>query len=235
MTNFLQDAIEAALSQKWDSAIKINKEILKENKDDVDTLCRLAYAYQHTGEIERAKKIYKKILSLDKFHAVAVKNLQKLNSATDANFKSNSRRRVPPSLFIEEPGKTKTVQLINLAPSKTINKLSIGDLVILFAKKHSVEVRDEDKTYFGALPDDVAFRLIKFMDAGNTYLAAIKNLNKNFVSVFIREMTRGKKLQHQSTFTPSFVKEFNPSIQREIKKRVVDENEIEENQESDEE
>ena len=63
MEDAVSDAISAALAQNWDRAIEINKTILKNNKDDLETLCRLAYAYLQYGEIDKAKKLYKKILA----------------------------------------------------------------------------------------------------------------------------------------------------------------------------
>ena len=216
-------AIDAALAQNWEEAVKINKEILKKNKNDLDALSRLAFVYIQTCEFERAKKLYKKILSLDKFNNLALKNLGKIDSLHGSP-KKLSHQRVSPGLFIEEPGKTKIVQLRNLAPGKIISRLNIGDTVTLHPKKHSVEIRGENKEYYGALPDDIAFRLIKFITAGNTYMACIKNIQKNSVSVFIREITRGKKLAHQPTFSSVAKKDYTPSIHRGLKKIVVTDN-----------
>lgn len=222
-----QAAIKSALAQNWEEAVRINKELLKKNKEDIDSLTRLAYAYTQVDELEKAKKTYKKILSLDKYNKLALKNLNKIDNISPRHHKPMMREHVHPSLFIEEPGKTKVIQLINLAPNKILSLLNIGETVAIYAKKHSVEIRGNDKSYYGALPDDVAFRMLKFIEAGNTYLACIKNIQKNSVSVFIREMTRGKKLSHQPTFTASTIKEFTPSIQKEIKKTIIsEENEI---------
>ncbi|OGG06082.1 hypothetical protein A3D05_04250 [Candidatus Gottesmanbacteria bacterium RIFCSPHIGHO2_02_FULL_40_24] len=222
MANDVQAAIDAALTQNWAEAVAINRELLKTNKEDIDTLTRLAYAYCQIDETEKAKKIYKKILTIDRYNSLALKNLNKINSLP-AKKLNLIHDRVSPGLFIEEPGKTKVIVLINLAPSKVISQLNIGDLVSLFPKKHSIEIRDANKTYIGALPDDIAFRLLKFISAGNTYLTCIKNIQKNIISLFIREMTRGKKLRHQATFLPTSFKEYTASIQREIKRSVITE------------
>ena len=228
-------AIDAALNRDWDKAIEINKKLLKENKQDLDSMTRLAYAHSQKGEIDKAKKIYKKILSFDKYNTLAHKNLSKINHLTEGNKKPGTNQRVPPGLFIEEPGKTKTVQLINLAPVKVLSNLNIGDSVLLTPKKHSVEIRGTDKTYYGALPDDISFRLIKFINAGNTYMVCIKNIQKNTVSVFIRELQRGKKLKHQSTFIPVSVKDYSVSITREMKKVIISESDTEDSQDNQDE
>lgn len=224
-----QAAIDFALAQNWEDAVKINKELLKKNKEDIDTLNRLAFAYFQSNEFEKAKKLYKKILSLDKYNKLALKNLSKLNNISTLKKVKTRTERVNPGLFIEEPGKTKVIQLLNLAPNKTLSQLNIGETVSLHPKKHSVEIRGADKSYYGALPDDIAFRMIKFLSAGNTYLACIKNVQKNSVAIFIRELSRGKKYVNQSTFVSSSIKEFTPTIQKEIKKNIItDESEIEE-------
>lgn len=229
-------AINAALAQNWESAIEINKEVLKKNKEDLDCLSRLAFAYTQSGDLEKAKKIYKKILSLDKYNNLALKNLNKITTSTGSKKSSFIHERVNPGLFIEEPGKTKVVTLKNIAPLKIIYQLNIGDTVVISPKKHGVEIRGLDKTYYGALPDDIAFRLLKFISAGNTYIACIKNIQKNLVSVFIRELSRGKKLELQPTFSPSSLKDYNASFQKEFKKTVLsDENEEESAQEESEE
>jgi hypothetical protein len=101
---------------------------------------------------------------------------------------------------LEEPGKTKVVDCINAAPMNTLTSLTCGQEVYLKPKKHTVEVRDQHDKYLGALPDDVAFKMIKFIAAGNTYSIFVKGVAKNCISVFIREMKRGKKLQNQPSF-----------------------------------
>ena len=216
-----QDAIEKALAQNWEDAVKINKELLKLEKDDLEALNRLGFALMQMSEFEKAKKTYKKILSLDKYNSLALKNLNKIESMSSVKNPKQVHERVPPGLFLEEPGKTKVVQLINLAPNKVLCQLNIGDLVTILPKKHSVEIRGNDRAYYGAIPDDIAFRLIKFIAAGNTYIACVKNVEKNSISVFIRELTRGKKLINQSTFVPTSIKDYSSTIQKEVKKSII--------------
>ena len=235
MVTTIQAAIDSALAQNWLTAIKLNKELIKNNKDDIDSLARLAYALTQINDLEKAKKIYKKILSLDKYNSLAQKNLDKIINIPKGSSAKQTKERVSPGLFIEEPGKTKVIQLVNLAPNKILSSLNIGETVNIHPKKHSVEIRGMDKSYYGALPDDIAFRLIKFIAAGNTYIACIKNVQKNSVTIFVRELSRGKKFSYLSTFTPIASKEYSASVNREIKKTLLEENEEEETQEEPEE
>jgi len=205
MMDSVNDAINAALSSDWEKAISTNEAILKEFKEDVETLNRLAYAYSQIDKFEKARKIYRKVLLIDRYNLIAKKNLEKIISlASSTKFKNIPRIKTKLSAghFIEEPGKTKTITLINIAPVAILSRMRIGDPVVLNAKKHSIEVRDQNKIYLGALPDDLAFRLLRFLKAGNSYLSCIKNLQKKSISIFIREIERGKRLQGQPTFIP---------------------------------
>ena len=94
--------------------------------------------------------------------------------------------------------------LTNLASSEILSTVNIGDPVILHPKKHSIEIRDQNNTYLGALPDDIAFRLIKLLKYGNTYRVNIKNIAKNNITVFLSEIKRGKRFANQPSFLSSF-------------------------------
>ena len=50
-------AIKSALRQDWKEAIKLNLELLDLDKEDVETLNRLAYAHLKSGNIASAKTI----------------------------------------------------------------------------------------------------------------------------------------------------------------------------------
>ncbi len=203
MSDLFQQAIDAALCCNWQEAIKINEEILKNTPKDLLTLNRLIYAYTQIGKISKAKKICQTVLQIDKYNFIAQKNLDKLKSLPkkfSAEKNDETTSPLSPNLFLEEPGKTKTIQLTHPAPKNIIYRLRIGMTVNLSPKKHSIDIRSEAKTYLGDLPDDIAFRLLRFLKAGNTYHACIKNICKNSLSIFIREISRGKKFRDQPTF-----------------------------------
>ena len=232
-----QIAINSALEQDWAKAVTANEEIIKKNENNIDALSRLAYAYTQLGKIEKAKKFYRTILSLDRYNFIAKKNLDKISSLSGKSLtyiQKKSQTILSPRLFLEEPGKTKSIVLKNVAPTSVISKFRIGDTVTLHPKKHSIEIRGQEKTYIGAIPDDITFRLLRFIKAGNLYHVCIKNIEKNSVSVFIREVKRGKRLFHQSTFAPSSG-EYTLFTPREIKPAIKGDVDDEENQEEDEE
>lgn len=200
-------AVKAALAQNWKEAVHINLAIIKESKTDIEALCRLGYAYLKSGHIKEAKKAYERVLTLDQYNQIAEKNLLKLATLKKKNLESDGAAAISPMMFLEEPGITKVIDCIHVAPPQTLSTLSPGQDVSLKSKNHCVEIRTTQHTYLGALPDDISFRLIKLLAAGNTYRAIVKSIEKNSLKVLIRETGRGKRFANQPTFaaTTSYV------------------------------
>lgn len=196
------DAIHAALNSDWENAIEINLLLTKSDPENTDTLNRLGFAYSKIGKTDEARKVFEKVLALDKFNQIAQRHLKKLTDHdTDCGQTTGS---VSPMRFIEEPGLTLTIPCVNVAPDRVLSHVSSGQEVVLVVKKRTIEVRDQRKTYLGALPDDISFKLIKFLTGGNTYLTVIQHIGKNCLSVLVRELTRGKQFRNQPSFTGSY-------------------------------
>lgn len=238
-------AIEAALRQDWNTAIKINEELLKTNPNDIETLNRLAFALMGRGDLEKAKKHYIKILKLDHFNPIASKNLNKLGSIRPRAFKkrlkmnANSQPTNLINLFLEEIGKTKIAKLKNIAEGHIISQLKPGDEVVLSIKRRSIFILDKNKTYLGALPDDLSHRLIQFMKYGNKYQAFVKSVEKNDVVIFIKEVERASRFKNQPSFSNTSLT-YLTSVRDEIfedqeKPQVATLEELEEEEEKEEE
>lgn len=199
------EAIEKALHQDWKEAIRINVEIIKADENNIDALNRLAFAYFKTGDVAHAKRAYQKVLKLDGYNQIAIKNLKKLTSAKRKDGQPEVTGKLSPLMFLEEPGKTKIVPLVNIAPERTLAALSTGQEVFLKEKRHAVEVRDAQNVYLGALPDDLSFKLTKFIAGGNKYHVVIKSMGKNQLIVFIRELSRSKRFASQPSFVSTIL------------------------------
>lgn len=200
-TNLPAHAVAAALAQNWKEAIHLNTAILKTQKDNIEACSRLAYAYLKTGQLPLAKKTYERVLSLDQYNHIALKNLKKLGNLKKKDVVSGSDHHMSPLMFLEEPGKTKIVDCIHVAPNQILSTLSPGEEVQLKAKNHCIEIRSSQNTYLAALPDDLSFKLMKLLEAENTYQAIVKGVEKNGLKVLIREMSRGKRFANQPSFT----------------------------------
>lgn len=203
MTQLKTQAIQTALLGDWNNAIALNQSLLDENPDDIDTLNRLAFAYSSIGNTKEAKNLYQKVLNLDNQNPIALRNLKRLSGSV-GNGKSVTF--VPShvsNLFIEEPGKTKVIELLNVADKKVIAPLRSGETLQLVIKRMKIFVLDQDKQFIGMLPDDIGRRLIRFMSSGNQYEAYIKSVDNNKVTIFARETKRTTKFKNQPSFLPT--------------------------------
>src|SRR3989304_3235455 len=122
-----QKAVTYALAGNWKEAVLLNKQILKENPQDVDALNRLARAFSELGKIQIAKKTSEKVLKFDPFNKIAVKALGRGKGIR--KIEGTSKSISNPEAFLEEPGKTKLVSLLYLGDSSLISKLDCGDEV----------------------------------------------------------------------------------------------------------
>lgn len=205
MDELVLKAINAALCSDWKRAVEINAQILKGNGADIDCLNRLGKAYLELGETKKAITFLRKVLKLDKYNAIAQKNLARASQNCGGPAKASSQA-APTNTntvisFLEEPGKTKLISLVNLAPYNDILRQKQADTVNLVPKRHTVVVTDNGNNYLGALPDDVGHRLSTLLKGGNRYCALIKSVSKSTLVVFVRETCRTKRYAD----TPSFV------------------------------
>ena len=238
-------AIQTALLGDWKSAINLNRELLKDDPNDIETLNRLAFAFTIMGKIKDAKSTYKKVLDLDTHNPIATKNLKRLNdkpvskNKSDHSLVTNDPRKVA-NMFIEESGKTKVIDLVNIADPKMISILRTGESLFLSVKRLRVFVLDVQNKYIGVLPDDIGKRLIKFLKGGNHYEAYVKAVENHRVTIFIKETKRAARFKNQPSFTYApdrshFIVEKNaPSIQDKHKSTIDDMEDDGKNYEEDE-
>ena len=206
-----QEAIDAALKHDWVKAIQINQLLLKKNENDLNGLNRLAFAYMKLGKYKDAIRFFNKVKSIDPYNQIAQKNLSRLTNLKDKNISPDTvTAMVSPMHFLEDPGKTKLVKCVNIAPSQTISTIYAGQEVFLKPKNYSVEVRDNNNRYLGALPDDLSFRLLKLISAKNKYSVFIRSVDKSSLTILIREIERGKKFAFQPSFLASNL--YQPTI-----------------------
>jgi len=201
MISLKNQAIQTALVGDWISAVTLNEELLKADPNDIETLNRLGYAYSVIGKTKDARITYQKVLAIDSQNPIAIRNLKRLKGDNNkhSSYQSSALNRTN-TIFIEETGKTKVIELINVATPSTISHLITGELLTLSVKRLKIFVLDTQKTYIGVLPDNIGKRLIRFIDGGNTYEAYIKSVDKNHVVIFIRESKRALRFKSQPSF-----------------------------------
>lgn len=202
-----QQAIEAAIDNKWKKAIKINQEIISLDPQNIDGHLRLGFAYLQIDDFNNAQKHYQAVLKLQPGNHIAKENIRRLKVLQSqpvdiAKKRSGKKERVnlDPDLFLEITGKTKSVDLVNLGQKTLLANLNIGQKVFLRPRKRKIEVRTKDGQYIGSLPDDLSKRLILFMKAKSKYSAYIKETGINNVVVFIKEDKKGRKVANFISF-----------------------------------
>lgn len=195
-------AIKTALAGNWKKAAELNLEILKKQPDDLEALLRLAKAYEEVGEIKQAQKTYRRATRIDKFNPIAKRGLIRLQDSKKVKRKA-VLSPIKNNLFLEEPGKTKTVSLVRLAPAKILLKLDAAEEIKLTTGKRSISVRNKQNNYLGRIPDDLSQRLIKLINRGNQYLAVVKAVEPKMLQIFIKEVKKSKKNAHIPSFSVS--------------------------------
>lgn len=207
MTPLKTLAIQRALENNWQDACQINQQILEEKPNDIDTLNRLAFAFIKLTKYKKAKDIYKSVIAIDKTNPIALKNIKKLegilsqkSSLKDVKIWGSSPRV---DTFIEEAGKTKTLDLKNIADKKTLSFLQPGDEVVIAVKRLKIFILTSDKKYIGMLPDNLGSRLVKFINGGNKYSAYVKAIGEKSVTVFVKEEKKVTKYSNQPSFISS--------------------------------
>ncbi len=199
-------AVNAALSLNWKEAEKLNQKILKATPDDIDCLNRLGKALLEQGEVKKATAIFRRVLKINKYDPIAQKNLDRASQT-----KPNHLRPAGPTgprattNFLEEPGKTKLVALVNIASAGNLLKQCYADVATLTPRRHTVVVEDSSGNYLGAMPDDLGHRLSILIKGGNTYQCFVKSVCKNSIIVFLRETCRAKKFASTPSFPVSLI------------------------------
>lgn len=198
MEKLAQKAIRLALDGDWEKALQENLKILHRDPEDIDALNRAARAQAEMGKFSEARKMAQKVIALDPNNKIANRALDKWKRA--ANLRTNGKKPVTAESFLEEPGKTKIVDLINLGDSKVISGLSSADEVKLVTRGKSICVLFDQK-YIGRIPDDLSVRLGGLMQHGNEYQALVKTADSKDVKIFLRETKRVEKLKDIPSFS----------------------------------
>ncbi len=187
-------AIALAMQSRWGEAVEVNRAILAIEPNDADAYNRLGKAQLELGNYREAYEAYKRAVELAPGNAIAQKNMNWLAPLAQQATAAPARRpgvrpvdRVTPHTFIEETGKTGLANLINLASGTKLHALTAGDSLELVVRENHLEVHSDEGEYLGEVEPRVAQRLVRFMEAGNRYSAAVTTVSDKSLSVIIRE------------------------------------------------
>lgn len=200
-----QQAVDAAINSDWEQAIALNKKMVSRSKNNLKAYLRLGFAYIQARQFKSAEKAYKKALKIQPKNSLAQENLDKIAFLKAKGAKKIQKREIKldPGMFLETPGKTKSVGLVKLGQKNVLAQLHVGQKVVLKPKRRKIEVRGESGEYIGSLPDDLSHSLYIFIKGGNEYSANIKEVSLNRAVVFIKEEKKVKKFQKYLSFPKS--------------------------------
>lgn len=130
-------AIDAALNNNWEDALKLNSQILNSHPNNIGAKIRLGKAQIQTKKFKDAINTFNEVLKIDPINKIAVKNLQvaKDKKITQANIKADK--------LIIEPGMT--TELV-IKVSKNI-PFEMGQNLDLILNKSKVELNYKSKLF----------------------------------------------------------------------------------------
>lgn len=184
-----KQAIALAMQGRWQEVVAVNKTMLENFPDDIDAFNRLGRAYMELGEYALARESYEKAIKLDPYNTIAQKNLNRLSLLNDSTATTEAKvQKVEPLQFIKEVGKAGVVNLISPAGPEILGKLVTGAVLNLRIDGANLMVDNNAGQYIGQVDPRNGQRLIKLMEGGNQYSAAVVSATaEGNVSVIIRE------------------------------------------------
>jgi hypothetical protein len=224
------EAIALAMQSQWDEAIAVNKSIIEIFPDDADAYNRLGKALTQLGRYAEARDAYSHALEIEPNNGIAKKNIDRLAHLREAEAEPRNGRQVSSHLFIEETGKADVADLYRLAPRKVLVKIAAGDPVHLEAKGQSLTVESVDGEYIGEVEPRLGLRLIKLVQGGNRYTAAIVGVGEKGGKVMIKEVFQHPSQAGRPSFPARAADGFRPYVKDSMMKyeREDDEEGLEE-------
>jgi hypothetical protein len=208
-------AIQLALQGRWDDAASLNRSIIHLFPTDVDAYNRLGKAMTELGRYAEARDAYQKGLEIDPLNAIARKNLSRLATLGEVAAPRPATQKLSPHMFIEETGKTGVTTL--LRPNMEVAaRMTAGDQVNLVRDNGTLVIMSIQGELIGEVEPRLAQRLIKLMDSGNQYVAAISGLADNDVRVFVRETFQHASQAGKLSFPPTVTEAFRPYLKERL-------------------
>jgi hypothetical protein len=218
----IEEAVRAALNNNWDEAISVNRLILNDNPNDIETYNRLGKAYSQQNNIKEARKTYRQVLKFDPYNLIAQKNLKALQLKTSPS----TLNRIDPNLFLEEPGKTKTIT-IEVSNPENLRNINIGDALKLILGKDIISLATQQDLVIGAFDNEFSKYLIKLIKVGNKYNAHVFSLDNNHIGIFLREFKHSQKLDDFVSFPTAGSRQYRSFLKEDLLSLISEQVEIE--------
>lgn len=194
-----ESAVQLARESRWDEAVTANRAILKQFPNDIDAHNRLGKALMELGRYNDAKRSYRKALSLDPTNQIARKNLERLAVLAKTGAAQAETAHADPSLFIEEMGKSAVTTLEN-PELDVLARINAGDPVELKSSRKGLVVQTSGGDLVGAVEPKLRSRLVKLLEGGNKYAAAVTSVSNDQVRIIIKETYQDPSLAGRPSF-----------------------------------
>jgi tetratricopeptide (TPR) repeat protein len=217
-----KQAVQLAMEGRWREAIAANQGLIENFPTDVDAYNRLGRAHMELGEYSRAREAYEKAVELDPYNTIAKRNLQRLSLLDDsvASVEVNFQR-VEPQHFIEEVGKAGVVQLHRLAPPQVLAKTVAGSRVNLKVSGSGLIAENNAGEYLGQMDQRFGQRLVKLMETGNQYSAAVISSGEDAVSIIVKETYQDPSNIGKFSFPPKGSETVRPDPSDRLDDRLI--------------
>ena len=197
----VDQAVKHAMSNQWQQAIEVNKQLMELLPEEPDAWNRTGKALSELGQYAEARDAYQEALNRDPNNSIALKQVKRLALLAEAApAGATTAAKVDPKLLIEETGKTGIFELVKPAGAKVLARMAPGDKVELAPDGNDVVVRDHTGTRLGLLPPKIAVRLIELMKGGNEYVAGVTTVGDRNLRVLIREMRQSPEMDGRVSF-----------------------------------
>jgi tetratricopeptide (TPR) repeat protein len=207
-----KEAIDLALQGRWQEAANLNKEIIEDFPDDVDTYNRLGRAYIELGYYKEARGAYGRAVELDPYNAIARRNIRRLRDLKEPPSVEVETEKVEPQHFIEEIGKAGVVGLYDLAPKEIRARMVAGDKVSLKVDGSSLLAENSRGEYLGRVDPKHAQRLARLIQGGNQYASAVVRATRDMMTIIIRETYQDPGQAGKLSFPSKGLEEVRPYI-----------------------
>ena len=183
-----RQAIALALQSRWLDAVLVNRSILTDFPEDLETYNRLGKALSELGRNREATEAFQRAIGISPHNTIAKKNLDRLSRLGDETPRAGGRGGTPPDAFIEESGKAGVTSLVNLASPEVLLKLAPGHSIQLRLEGNSLRAMEDSGEYVGQVEPRLASRLIRLIKGGNQYEATATSVDGHELTIIIREV-----------------------------------------------
>jgi hypothetical protein len=218
-------AIQLAMQGQWEEAAAVNRAIISGFPKDVDAYNRLGKALTELGRYPNAREAYSKTLELDPYNSIAQRNLSRLASLGEGTSpRAEGSKKLSPQMFISETGKTGVTTLVR-PEVEAIARLTTGDEVFLRRQDNLLLVENSQGDFLGEIEPKLSMRLMKLMEGGNVYAAAVATLSPDDIRVIIKETFQHASQVGNLSFPSTVGESFRPYTKERLVRRDVGEDE----------